>query len=241
MLFLTVDIDVRKTKLDSGNIWMMRDKDLDELFDEMRAEDILTEDEFPGIFISCTTIKDPVSFNGRYHTIEVVTFIDYKPFSEFDHGGDYHSEIYLQYKDRISQKLLNSLEKVVPGIRTKIVQMELGTPMTNEYYINSTQGSVYGTEKNFRQIGPFAYNTKSEIENLYLCGASTLSHGVAGASYSGIQTASKILNCKMDDLLKPDEGQNIRIYDAEDDTNWHQWIHDKIQVKKSRFQEFKVK
>lgn len=237
MLFLTVDMDVRIAGIDSGNIWMMPDRDMDELYHEMTLKDILSEEEFPGLFISCTTIKDPASFNGRYHDLEVVTFIDYSAFEDFEMNTDYHSERYLVYKDRICQKFLNSLEKVIPGIREKIVQMELGTPKTNEFYINSTNGNVYGTEKNFWQSGPFSFNTQSEIENLYLCGASILSHGVAGASYSGVQTAAKILGSRPEDLIKPEEGQNVQIYDAEDNSQWPAWLHQKMQDKKRRFKE----
>ena len=240
LLFLTVDMDVRAAGLDSGNIWMLRNHDLDQLYTEMTAADILTEDEFPGLFISCTTLKDPVSFNGRYHNIETVTLIDYETFKEFNEQGDYHTSGYLKHKERICQKLLNSLERVVPGIRSKVVQMELGTPMTNEFYIHGTKGNVYGTEKNFWQTGPFAYRNKSEIENLYLCGASILAHGVAGASNSGVQTAATILNCRMADLLKQDPNQSIRIYEAEDDTNWPQWIHQKMADKKARVKEMPV-
>ena len=108
------------------------------------------------------------------------------------------------------------MRKVIPGVSNKIVHKELGTPITNEFYINSTEGSVYGTEKSFKQTGPFSYKAKTEIENLYLCGASVMAHGVAGASYSGVQTAAIILNCKQEDLIKTDESQNMRIYDAEE-------------------------
>lgn len=233
-LFLTVDMDVASAGLDSGNIWMLRNKDMDLLFEDMNKTDILSEDEFPGLFISCTTLKDPLSFNGRHHTIEAITYLSYEAFKTFSELSDYHSPAYLQYKDRICEKLLNSLEKVVPGIRDYIVQMELGTPMTNEYYIQSTKGSVYGTEKSFWQTGPFAFRNRSEIKNLYLCGASVLAHGVAGASYSGVQTAATILNCRMDDLLKPEPDQNIRIYDAEDSSNWPEWIHRKMKSRKDR-------
>jgi phytoene dehydrogenase-like protein len=235
-LFLTVDMDVAKAGLDSGNIWMLRNKDMDDLFKDMNSEDILTEDEFPALFISCTTLKDPLSFNGRHHTIEAITYIGYDSFKEFSKLDDYHSEAYLQYKSRIIEKLLNSLERVVPGIRRHIIQMELGTPMTNEFYIQSTRGSVYGTEKNFWQTGPFAFRNKSEIDNLYLCGASILAHGVAGASYSGVQTAATILNRRMEDLLQPDLNQNVRIYEAEDSSKWPEWIHRKMELRKERLE-----
>jgi phytoene dehydrogenase-like protein len=235
ILFLTVDMDVRNAGMDSGNVWMIRDIDSDKLFDCMKAKDILKEDEFPALFISCTTLKDPVSFNGRYHNLEVVTFIDYGSFREFAGETNYQSEIYTYHKERICEKFLNSMEKLLPGIRQAIVQMELGTPKTNEYYIHSTNGNVYGTEKDFWQTGPFSFRSQSEIKNLFLCGASVLSHGVGGATNSGVQTAARILRRPLKDLLRPMEGQKVRVYDAEDSTHWPLWMKEKIAVKSARF------
>ena len=233
MLFLVVDMDVRGG-LDSGNIWMLRHADIDQVFTEMKAADILAEDEFPALFISCTTIKDPASYDGRHHCIEVVTFIDYQAFQAFDGDGPARSGAYLRYKERIAEKLLNSLERVVPGIRGHVVRQELGTPLTNEFYVNATRGNVYGTEKNFWQSGPFAFRNRSEIEGLYLCGASILSHGVAGASYSGVQTAARILDSSMDAQLAPQPGQAVRVYEAEDPATWPAWVHQKRQDKHRR-------
>ena len=78
MLFLTVDMDVKKAGLDSGNIWMLPNKDMDDLHNDMQKIDILEGDEFSGLFISCTTLKDPSSFDGRYHTLEAITYINHK-------------------------------------------------------------------------------------------------------------------------------------------------------------------
>ncbi|MGI4862392.1 MAG: phytoene desaturase family protein [Janthinobacterium lividum] len=234
MLFLVVDMDVRQAGLDSGNIWLLKNPDLDQVFTEMKAADILSEDEFPALFISCTTLKDPASYDGRHHCLELVTFIDYQAFQEFDAEGETRSGAYLSYKKRIAEKLLNSLARVMPGIREHIVRQELGTPLTNEFYVSATRGNVYGTEKNFWQTGPFAFRNQSEIENLYLCGASILSHGVAGASYSGVQTAAKILNSSMDEQLKPQPGQTVRVYQAEDPTTWPAWVHQKRAERQQR-------
>ncbi|MEP7165085.1 MAG: NAD(P)/FAD-dependent oxidoreductase [Ferruginibacter sp.] len=234
MFFITVDMDVRKAGLDSGNIWMMPNRDLDALHEDLSEADLLETDEFTGLFISCSSLKDPSGYNGKHHTLEVVTFIDYDAFKSQLPEGEKYAEEYKKFKERLCNKLLNSLEKVVPGIRDHIVQLELGTPMTNEYYIKSTNGNVYGTEKGFYQTGPFSFPAKSEIENLYMCGASIISHGVAGASYSGVKTAAIILNCTEEDLIKPDDSQAVRIYDAEDDTHWPEWLHQKMAAKKRR-------
>jgi len=234
MLFLIVDMDVRKAGLDSGNIWVMPDRDTDELYHEMMNPDVLTGEDFAGLFVSCTTLKDPSSFDGRYHTIEVITYINHEAFTNFKNEGEKRSKEYLKFKELLTEKMVKSIEKVIPGVRNKIVHKELGTPITNDFFINSTNGCVYGTEKNLKQIGPFAFQTKSEIENLYLCGASILSHGVAGASYSGVQTAAIILNCKQKDLLKFDDTQHVRVYDAENDVDYPEWMLNKIKAKRNR-------
>jgi all-trans-retinol 13,14-reductase len=236
MLFLVVDMDMRKAGMDSGNIWLMPDKtqNEDELFEEMMKVDIAEGDEFPGFFLSCTTIKDPTSFDGRYHSMEVVTFINHESFAQFKGEDKRKSQGYIDFKEHLIQKIIKTLEKNFPGISEKIVNKELGTPLTNEHYINTTNGCVYGTEKSFKQIGPFSYKAKSEIENLYLCGASVLSHGVAGASYSGVQAAAGILGKTQNDLIHSDENQNVQIFDAEDAANYPDWIKQKMEQKKSK-------
>ncbi|RZJ54709.1 MAG: NAD(P)/FAD-dependent oxidoreductase, partial [Flavobacterium sp.] len=77
----------------------------------------------------------------------------------------------------------------------------------------------------------------TEINNLYLCGASTLSHGVTGATYSGIEAAARILGCTQNDLLMPDETQELRIFDAEDPSSWPEWVHRKREDKVRNFKE----
>ncbi|QCW99759.1 NAD(P)/FAD-dependent oxidoreductase [Aggregatimonas sangjinii] len=241
MLFLTVDMDVRKAGLDSGNIWMMPNRDADEFYDEMLGADITQGDAFEGMFISCTTLKDPSSFDGKHHSIEAITFIDYKSFEKFKDEKAQRSQKYLDFKEKLTQKMINGLEKAVPGISEHIIHKDLGTPITNEYYINTTEGNVYGTEKSLKHIGPFAYKAKSEIENLYLCGASILSHGVAGASHSGVDTAALILGCHPDELKEPQEDQKIRIYEAEDASDYPEWMLKKMEMKKARMAAKSVK
>lgn len=234
MLFLTVDMDLRAAGMDSGNIWLMPNEDMNQVYEKMMLPDMTNDDAFQGMFISCTTLKDPSSFDGKNHSIEAITYLDYKTFEKFKNENDPRSEEYLQFKSLLTEKMIKTLEKVLPNIREHIVHKELGTPITNEYYVNSTRGSVYGTEKKLTQIGPFAYKAKSEIKNLYLCGASIVSHGVAGAGYSGVQTAGEILNKKQAELLKTDHNQKIDIFEAENSSEYPKWLNKKMKTKKRK-------
>ena len=234
MLFLTVDMDVKKAGLDSGNIWVMPNRDSDEVYAELMREDISSGDYFEGFFVSCTTLKDPVSFDGKHHTLEVITYINHKAFSKFENETNRRSQEYLDFKELLTKKMVNSVETVLPGIKDRIIHKSLGTPLTNKHFINSSFGSVYGTEKKLTQIGPFSFDAKSEIQNLYLCGASILSHGVAGAGYSGVQSAAEILGCKQSDLIQPDENQKVRVYSAEESAQYPDWMIDKMELKQTR-------
>jgi all-trans-retinol 13,14-reductase len=232
--FLVVDMDVRKAGLDSGNIWMIPNRDMDELYNELRLENMLSPAGFPCLFINCSSLKDPTSYDGKHHILEVITFIDYDSFKAKLPDGDGYEEAYRNIKKILCDKLVDSLEKIVPGISKNITALELGTPTTNEHYIKATKGNAYGTDKSFFQTGPFSFTAKTEIENLYMCGASIMSHGVAGAGYSGVKTAAAILNCKEEDLIQPDDKQELRIYEAEDSSQWPEWLHQKMEIKKKR-------
>lgn len=67
-----------------------------------------------------------------------------------------------------------------------------------------------------------------------MCGASIMAHGVVGSSYSGVKTAAIVLKCKEDDLLNSATHQHLRIYDADDNTQWPDWLHQKISEKQRR-------
>ncbi len=99
--------------------------------------------------------------------------------------------------------------------------------MTNAHYINATRGNLYGIEKSRTQVGPGAFPIQTEFDGLWMCGASTVSHGVAGVTASGIAVARGILNCRTSDLLKQN-GPALPIYPSEDVTQWPEHLQQRI-------------
>src|SRR5690606_38061522 len=108
-------------------------------------------------------------------------------------------------KRQVEAWLRRGLEAAVPGVSRHVVFAEVGTPLTNVHYVMATHGSLYGTEKTLDQIGPWAWGPGTPIEGLWLCGASTLSHGVSGATLSGVAAARAALGCRTRDLLREGE------------------------------------
>lgn len=227
-LFFAVDVDPRNFGMDSGNTWYARDNDFDAMYDRSLSSELYNQEAFEGLFVTALSLKDPTQYNGIHHTLEAVTFVGYEFFRQFE-GNVYDnpSPSYTSFKNKLQAMMLKTLERAVPGLSRHIVFSEVGTPITNKHYINATEGACYGVEKNRLALGPFAYQHRSEINNLFLCGASTTSHGVSGTAYSGINAAATALGCHTRDILK-NKTQKMRTYSAEDPKSWPQEIHAKI-------------
>lgn len=200
-LFLGVDKDLTSEGLDSGNYWFYDHTDIDKIYSLGQTDYIINNDP-PGIFMTITSLKDPTKTKKGFHTIEAFSFTGYEAFKKWENEpkGE-RSKEYNELKDKVMENMLNVLEGRVPGLKDAIVFKNLSTPLTIKHYINSHKGNIYGTDKIKRQLGPLGFTAKTEIKNLYLCGASTFSHGVAGVIGTGLQAAAAILDCKKEDLL----------------------------------------
>ncbi len=203
-LFFAVDMDLRSAGLDSGNYWLYDHGDIDQLYRFSQSDEFLETDKFPALFLTVTTLKDPEKFKKLgVHTCEAFVFVKYDAFAKWaDEQPGMRSDDYKRLKEKLADAMFKSIEKRIPGIREKVIFYNLATPLTNVHYINTTRGNIYGIEKNRKQVGPGAFSVQSEYENILLCGASTLSHGVAGVTVSGLAAAARILRCSRAELLK---------------------------------------
>jgi phytoene dehydrogenase-like protein len=219
-LFLAVDMDLRAAGFDSGNYWSYASTDVEGIYRlGMEPRSVAIED-IPGFFLTVTTLKDPTKMRRGHHTIEAFAFVPWEPFQAWaaSRYGE-RPEGYLALKRDLQARMLKAVGRLVPGIERHVVFADLGTPLTNAHYVAASFGNLYGTEKSRFQVGPFAHPVTTEIEGLFLCGASTLAHGVFGAQISGLQAAARALGCRRRDLLRAG-GAPIRIYPCEDPQAW---------------------
>jgi phytoene dehydrogenase-like protein len=206
--------------MDSGNFWLYRHEDVDGIYRQMLRGDHGDETP-PGLFLTATTLKDPSRMKRGRHTLEAFTFTNYERFSRWaDSQVDGRPADYEALKGQLADWMLGGIERFLPGLRQKLVFCELGTPLTNQYYLNATQGNLYGLDKSRFKVGPLAFPYKTEFDGLWLCGASTMGgHGVMGATASGLGAARAILGCRTRDLLRAN-GPDIQIYPAEAPEEW---------------------
>lgn len=211
--FAAVDLDLRAMGLDSGNYWWFRTNDVGGVYEQMERE--LPGDQVNGVFVTATTLKNPEEYR-KHHTLEMFTYVPYAPFEKWRGSTQgVRGEEYEAFKRMLADKVLAAAENVVPGLRKAIRFLEIGTPLTNDFYCESFRGAALGTAKTRWQMGPFSFQTRSSVKNLFNCGASTLSHGVGGAAISGVIVAQQILGREsMDDVLAPSDG-SLRIHSSE--------------------------
>ncbi len=220
-LFMAVDMDLRAVGLDSGNYWLYDHHDLERIYQQGLSDHVLNSDQPEAIFLTATTLKDPSKTHRGHHTLEAFAFVGYEPFRRWagQQPGKRDWE-YQQLKERLADGMLAAIDDRFPGFSRHVVFKELGTPLSNEYYLNATRGNLYGIGKERFQVGPWAFSNKTQFEGLWLSGASTTAgHGVAGATASGLTTAKQILGCRYSELLAQN-GPELSIYPSEDPSQW---------------------
>ncbi len=200
-LFAAVDTDLAARGYDSGNYWWFRRPGVAAAYEAM--ERALPE-RVDAMFLSVSSLKDPgLSHRGR-HTLEMFTFVPYEPFNAW--AGTKTSErgrAYELMKTRLENAMLDAAEQIIPGLRKSLVFHTLGTPLTNDFYCAGARGSCYGLAKTPWQVGPGSFATRTPVRGLYLCGASTLGHGVTTCALSGLLVAKRVLGlARVDDCLQ---------------------------------------
>ena len=214
-LFLAAELDARGAGLDSGNLWYGRTPDLEAIYRLAEQRTLSGDLQLPGVFLTTTTLKDPTKQKGRLHTMESFAFVSYEPFAKWAKTtyGE-RPEDYARMKDALTERMLDTIDEFVPGLRERVVFKALGTPLTNVHYCAATRGNLYGTEKTLRNLPPLGFSIKTDVSGLWMCGASTLGHGVAGATISGLAVAKAVLRCRRDELLGA-RGHVLRTMPAE--------------------------
>ena len=228
--FIAVDQDVRAAGLDSGNIWYYQYPDIDAIYRGIdRVGELQSERPFESMFLTATTLKDPSKRHKGHHTLEGITMVRDEDFAQWSNTDfDARPDDYKRFKEQMKAKMMRTIAQLVPGIEDHVIFCDLGTPLTNAHYVGATAGNMYGIEKNFWQVGPLAFPLRTEIEGLSMCGASTLGHGVMGATMSGLETARMLLETSRRRLLNAN-GPPLQVYPSEDTSAWPERLQRRIQ------------
>jgi phytoene dehydrogenase-like protein len=199
-VYLGLDIDLSE-RLPNANFWWYSAYDVEGMYQDCFEGRMPAE---MGLFITMASVKDRETkvIAAEGHTsMEVMMWVppDYRLWAieEGPTAGEKYrrNPEYRSFKEEITEAMIDGCEKAIPGIKEHIVWKEAATPITQERYTLSTEGTSYGIEMATDQFGPARPAPRTEIDGLYLVGASTMfGHGIVGVMRGGIGTAGAVLD-----------------------------------------------
>lgn len=179
--------------LEATNLWIYPSYDHDG-----NVRDYLANPEapLPTVYISFPSAKDPTwkERRGDTATLEVVSFAPYEWFEPWENerwkkrGAEYED-----LKARFSERLLAALYEHVPQTRGSVDYQELSTPLSTRHFGNWARGEIYGLAPTPRRFALEWLGPRTPLRGLYLTGQDAVAHGVVGAMFGGLVTASVVL------------------------------------------------
>nr|XP_009680575.1 PREDICTED: all-trans-retinol 13,14-reductase [Struthio camelus australis] len=142
--------------LESTNYFIYPGNDLDEMMQRyLTSSRDKAAENIPFLFVTCPSTKDP-TWEMRHpgkSTLSVVTFAKYEWFEEWKDKpvlkrGDDYEEVKQAFVDAI----MRTVFKLYPRIEDRIEYLSGGTPLTNQHYIGSARGEIYGADQDIARL-----------------------------------------------------------------------------------------
>ncbi|XP_002732825.2 all-trans-retinol 13,14-reductase-like [Saccoglossus kowalevskii] len=188
--------------LEGRNWWVYTSNDITNITEEYigRSVENVLKDDIPLLFISFPSAKDP-TWEQRYpgkSTCAVVTLANWEWFKKWENERVMkRGEEYDKLKNSIGERAWAQVLRLFPHLKDKVDYFEVGSPVSNKYYLGSPAGEIYGLDHTKERFGPKAVTrlrAQTMVPNLYMTGQDILSCGFAGAAYGGLLSASAVLN-----------------------------------------------
>lgn len=200
-VFIGLDGSAEDLGLKATNIWAFNNEELQAQLEEYisLSPEEATKVPPPLIFISFPSTKDP-TFNDRFpgkSTCEVVTVSPHRWYQEWERERVMHrGPDYQGLKMAVGRQAWNQVLEIFPTLEDKVEYFDVGTSLSNQYYLGSYSGEVYGID---HHVERFSLQTMSKLRpqttlhGLFLTGQDVMSCGFSGAMFGGLFCASAVL------------------------------------------------
>uniref|UniRef100_A0A8C3RTS3 All-trans-retinol 13,14-reductase n=1 Tax=Chelydra serpentina TaxID=8475 RepID=A0A8C3RTS3_CHESE len=201
---LSVFIGLRGSKeelgLEGTNYYIYSHHNLDEamncFFTASREE---AAENIPMLFVTSPSSKDP-TWQERYpgkSTLCILVFAQYEWFEEWKNETvEKRGEVYESLKNSMVESIVKTVLKLYPRIEDKIECISSGSPLSNQHYIASPKGELYGAAHSISRMqaeATAALRPQTCVPNLYLTGQDVCLCGFMGALQGAILCASAVL------------------------------------------------
>ncbi len=200
-VFVGLDGTKEELGLEASNIWAFQNANLDETCEKylaLSSEEAATNPP-PLLFLSFPSTKDP-TYAQRYpgkSTCAIITVTPYEWFQEWkDERVMHRGDDYEGLKMAIGRQMWNQVCELFPQLEGRDEYFDVGTPLSNQYYLGTPRGEVYGIDHDIARFTPEVIadlRPETDIPGLYLTGQDMLSCGFSGAMYGGLLCASAVL------------------------------------------------
>jgi len=190
-LYIGLNGSPEELKLPKTNHWVYP-KDVDH---DTAVANYLKDDQapFPIAYMSFPSAKDP-DWSNRYpgkSTIDIIIVEPFEKYKQWD-GSRWmkRGEDYEAFKEKLAQRILKELYKILPHLEGKVDYYELSSPLTTKHFVNYDKGEIYGIDHSPKRFRQKFLRPRTPIKNFYLTGQDIVTAGVAGAMFAGAITAS---------------------------------------------------
>jgi all-trans-retinol 13,14-reductase len=184
-LYLGFEGDIAAAGATTANLWIYESEDIGRVWQAPADEDA------PGLFVSFPSLKDP-AHKGK-PTGEVVALCDARAFAAWLHlpAGE-RPEEYLALKAWVEERLLAQFRRHFPALAPMLRFHELSTPVTQQHFVRSPEGAMYGIEMSAQRLASGALDVRTPVPGLLLAGQDVSGPGIQAACVSGLLAAAAI-------------------------------------------------
>ena len=133
-------------------------------------------------------------------SLTIMTYMRYKDVAKWkdtfntdsqpeERGADYEA-----FKKEKAERLLDIVAKKFSNIRECIKSSYIATPLSYRDYQGSSDGSMYGIEKDYRNSVKTFIPPRTRLPNLFLTGQNLNVHGVLGVTISALMTCGELVD-----------------------------------------------
>ncbi len=156
-------------------------------------------DEFPVVYISFPSAKDPDYLN-RHPGTATIEIVAPAPFDWFEkwQGSTWgkRGEEYETFKAALGERLMVYLYDKLPQVKGKVDYYEVSTPQSTNWFSAYQHGELYGLDHTAERLQQHWLGPRTSIKGLWLTGQDTLTCGVTGAMMAGLLTTTALLGMK---------------------------------------------
>ena len=182
-LYLGLDAPPEAFGIDASTHFLLGQTDADAVYARMKVRDI---DQRDGLMMTCYSAIDPCFSPPQTTQLAVITLKFGQAWLQVP------PERYAAEKYRVAEGMLAQTERVFPGLRQHIEEMEIATPITHMRYLGTPHGAIYGFEKHIKDSPVFLPN-RCHLEGLYLAGGWVGANGFQPTLESGFKTGRAVL------------------------------------------------